>query len=150
MKQRGIRQVTFESYQGRPKPQLEKMIAEIMQGTAGEDRLLAMSSEDQVGGIDYAHTDGWSSPRPGTNPRPDWFFLVCEEWDECGGESFLVDGQVVFDTLPLDVQNILLTVPLPGPPRQGEPRPSRPFLQYGGPARRLVVRNGKHSIMSLT
>lgn len=144
------RQVTFESYQGRPKPELEKMIAEVMEGTAGEERLLAMSSTDQAGGIDYAHTDGWGNAAPGTNPRPDWFFLVCEEWDEAGGESFLVDGQGVFDAMPPDVQHTLLTVPLPGRPRQGEPRSARPFLSRGGPANRLIVRNGKHSIMATT
>eukprot|EP01045_Picozoa_sp_COSAG04_P006796 COSAG04_NODE_341_length_16294_cov_8.682618_11_plen_237_part_00 len=98
------RQVTFESYQGRPKPDLDKMIADVLEGTGGEAKMLAMSSVDQAGGIDYAHTDGWAAAAPGTNPRPDFFFLVCEEWDPTGGESFLVDGQGVFESLPPDVQ----------------------------------------------
>ena len=144
------RQVTFESYQGRPKPELEKMIAAVLEGTGGEAKMLAMSSVDQAGGIDYAHTDGWAAAAPGTNPRPDFFFLVCEEWDPTGGESFLVDGQGVFESLPPDVQHTLLHVPLPGRARQGEPRPARPFLSRGGPASRLIVRNGKHSIMAST
>jgi hypothetical protein len=46
--------------------------------------------------------------RPGTNPRPDWFFLVCEEWDAAGGESFLVDGQVIIITAHLIVSSISL------------------------------------------
>ena len=66
--------------------------------------MLAMSSVDQAGGIDYAHTDGWAAAAPGTNPRPDFFFLVCEEWDPTGGESFLVDGQGVFESLPPALQ----------------------------------------------
>ena len=34
----------------------------------GEEQMLAMSSENQAGGIDYAHTDGWGNSAPGTDP----------------------------------------------------------------------------------
>ena len=98
-------------------------LAEIVRAVnAGE---LQVSDADQMGTTDYAHTDGWAGEvqQPGVDLRPDFFFLVCEEWDAHGGESFVIDGQAILDTLPPATREALLTIPLP----RGSRTP-RPFL----------------------
>ena len=113
------RQITFESFQGKAGVDLAEIVRAV---NAGE---LQVSDADQMGTTDYAHTDGWAGEvqQPGVDLRPDFFFLVCEEWDAHGGESFIIDGQAILDTLPPATREALLTIPLP----RGSRTP-RPFL----------------------
>lgn len=109
----GGQEVNLEVFQGKPETDAMAIRQQLESGSI--ELPFIQSSE-----IDDCHVDVWGTPDgPPTDGRepavynPDYACLVCEAaCAEGGGGSLLVDGYAVLASLPVTVQQDLLSMPV--------------------------------------